>query len=257
MRQIASRDNPLFKQLCKLAASARERRKTGKLLLEGARLIGAYRDSEGEPELIVTAESATEREATRHFLQTFTRAKMVDLADSLFAKVSQVESPSGVLALARMPAPRKVECLSCALFEDIQDPGNLGSMLRCCAAAGVLRVFLSRQCADAWSPKVLRAAAGAHFALGLHEHADLLEIAEKFQGQVIATSAVARKSVFELDLKQPTAFMFGNEGAGISPELLAAATEQARIPMRAGMESLNAAAAAAVCLFEKLRQEER
>jgi TrmH family RNA methyltransferase len=140
------------------------------------------------------------------------------------------------------------------LLEDIQDPGNLGSMLRTAAAAGADTVYLSKGCTDAWSPKALRGGMGAQFQLALHEHADLITAARDFPGKVIATSLAAGDSLYALDLRGPSAFVFGNEGAGLSAELLAAASHRIRIPMPGQMESLNAAAAAAICLFERVRQ---
>jgi TrmH family RNA methyltransferase len=256
MKEIASRANPLFKRLRKLADSSRERKKSAELLLEGSRLIGAYRDAVGEPELLVVQASAGKREAIRRFLRNAPQAEIVQLDDSLFAQISEVESPAGLLAIAKIPRERNVQSESCALLDDTQDPGNLGSILRSCAAAGVLRVCLSPRSADAWSPKVLRAAAGAHFSLSIGESVDLAEVARKFTGQVVATLPAAEKSVFELDLRGAVAFVFGNEGAGVSPKLQDAATVRVKIPIVNKMDSLNAAAAAAVCLFEKVRQEQ-
>ena len=141
----------------------------------------------------------------------------------------------------------------CVLLEAIQDPGNLGAMLRTAAAAGVDAVYLSKGCAEVWSPKALRAGMGAQFALALHEHADLTLIARELKS-LIATSLDAQQSLYDLDLSGPVAFVFGNEGAGLSPALLDTATHQVKIPMPGKVESLNVAAAAAVCLFECVRQ---
>jgi TrmH family RNA methyltransferase len=140
------------------------------------------------------------------------------------------------------------------LLEDIQDPGNLGSILRSSAAAGCDAVFLSRGCADAWSPKVLRAGMGGHFVLSIKESADLLEVATQFTGKILAASLRADKSLYESNLRGKLAFVIGNEGAGLSQALLDAAQQHFIIPMPGKVESLNAAAAAAVCLFEAVRQ---
>ena len=134
MKEIASRANPLFKRLRKLADSPRERKQSAELLLEGSRLIGAYRDAVGEPELLVVQASAGKREAIRRFLRNAPQAEIVQLDDSLFAQISEVESPAGLLAIAKVPPERNVQSESCALLDDIQDPGNLGSILRSCGA---------------------------------------------------------------------------------------------------------------------------
>ena len=142
------------------------------------------------------------------------------------------------------------------LLEDIQDPGNLGSMLRSAAAAGCDSVFLSQDCADAWSPKVLRAAMGGHFALRIYEQQDLPGVAKAFSGTLLATSLHATHSLYDCDLRGNVAFLIGNEGAGLSADLLGLATQKITIPMPGQVESLNAAAATAICLFEAVRQRE-
>ena len=114
-------------------------------------------------------------------------------------------------------------------------------------------VYLSEGCADAWSPKALRGGQGAHFVLPIIERADLLQVIADFNGQTLATS-LHGESLYALDLTQPVAFVIGNEGAGLSDALLAAAGQRVHIPMPGNVESLNAAAAAAVCLFERVRQ---
>ncbi len=141
------------------------------------------------------------------------------------------------------------------MLEDIQDPGNLGSILRSAAAAGMQHVFLSAHSVHAWSPRVLRAGMGAHFMLRIYEQCDLPALARGFKGKVIATSQRAKNSVFDADVAGNVAFVFGNEGAGMSAALAAAAHEVVAIPMPGNVESLNIAAAAAVCLFERVRQQ--
>jgi TrmH family RNA methyltransferase len=131
----------------------------------------------------------------------------------------------------------------------------MGSMLRTAAAAGVKHVFLSKGCVFAWSPKVLRAGQGAHFFLAIHEHAALAEIAGVYRGTVATTDVRTGASLFEVDLRGPVAWIFGSEGAGVSPELAETAGLRVRVPMPGAVESLNVAAAAAVCLFEQVRQQ--
>jgi TrmH family RNA methyltransferase len=139
----------------------------------------------------------------------------------------------------------------------VQDPGNVGSMLRSAAAAGVARVLLSKHCAFAWSPKVLRAGQGAHFCLDIHEDVDLPAWARAYRAsdaEVVATVAAGGTSLFAAPLAGRVALAIGNEGTGLSAELAAQATQRVTIPMPGGVESLNAAAAAAICLFECVRQ---
>ena len=259
MKSIRSRDNAQVKALIKLAGSSRERRRTGSTILEGERLVRAYQETGGVPETILASESAFARPEIRTFLEeTPARGRLV-LADALLERISQLVSAAGVAAVVRTPRAGPVPPIlsSCLLLENIQDPGNLGSILRTAVAAGIARVLLTRGSVFAWSPKVIRAGMGAHFSLSIFEDVDLGEIARAFSGRIIATEPKAGSSLYELDLRGPVAWLFGNEGSGLSPESRALATDHVHIPMPGPAESLNVAAAAAICLFEQIRQQGR
>jgi RNA methyltransferase, TrmH family len=170
--------------------------------------------------------------------------------------VAQVTQPTGIVAVCDVP-PVKLPATPpdrCVLLQGIQDPGNLGSILRSAAAAGIKQVFLATNCAFAWSPRTLRAGMGAHFALAIHEHAELAEVARWFDGEVIATLPRARQSLYASELSGRVAWLFGSEGEGLSQDAIALANRTVAIPMAAGSESLNVAAAAALCFFEQVRQ---
>ena len=175
---------------------------------------------------------------------------MYVLSDSLFRNISPVKTPTGIIALVAIPTLKDITFSKsdnfCALLESIQDPGNLGSILRSAAAAGVCDIYMSDGCADAWSPKALRAAMGAHFILRIHEKSDLTRTAQNFQGQVIATTLKSNKSLYELSLDGPIAFIFGNEGTGISELMYKSANEKINNPIPSKAESLKDAAAAAI-----------
>ena len=142
------------------------------------------------------------------------------------------------------------------LLEAVQDPGNLGTILRTTAASGVTDVFLSPECASPWSPKALRAGMGAQFGLTIYEQVNLSEYITNSNVPVYATTlSDDNVSLYDLDLKPASAWLIGNEGQGVSPELATAATKRVRIPQAdTPVESLNVAAATAVCLYEQLRQ---
>lgn len=256
MKLIQSRDNPLFKELLKLSGSARQRSKANQTLLDGAHLLVAYLDAGMLPQrVLVNAAAAHDAEIVR-LLERIANVPVTQLDDKLFAEISELKTTTGILAL--IDIPQFVEPVAqshfALLLEDIQDPGNLGSVLRSAAAAGCDAVFLSRGCADAWSPKVLRAAMGGHFALRIYERQDLLCVAKGFHGTLLATSLQATRSLYDCDLRGKVAFMFGNEGSGLSDVLMACAMQTITIPMPGKVESLNVAAATAVCLFEVVRQ---
>ena len=259
MKSIRSKDNPQVKALIKLAGSSRERRRTGTTFLEGERLVRAYQESGGVPETILASESAFARPEIRTFLEDSPARGRLVLADALLERISQLVSAAGVAAVVRTPhaGPVPPTLSSCLLLENIQDPGNLGSILRTAVAAGIPHVFLSRGSVFAWSPKVIRAGMGAHFSLAIFEEIDLGAIARAFSGRIIATEPKAGSSLYELDLEGPVAWLFGNEGAGLSPQSRGLATDHVHIPMPGPAESLNVAAAAAICLFEQIRQQGR
>jgi TrmH family RNA methyltransferase len=256
LRVIRSRDNAQVKRLLRLATSSRERRETGTTILDGAHLVEAYWRSGGTAEVLAAGASAYADTRLRAlFDQAPARARLL-LADDLITKISQVVTSPGILAVVRtpgaLPLPDAVE--SCLMLEGIQDPGNLGSILRSAAASGLRHVFLSPGSVFAWAPKVVRAGQGAHFFLSIHENVAFRDMRTRARSRVIATEPAARASVFEADLRGPVAWMFGNEGAGLSPQAAALATERVRIPMPGQAESLNVAAAVAICLFEQMRQ---
>src|SRR5207253_2711199 len=146
-----------------------------------------------------------------------------------FEEIGTLPADVGVLAIVGTPQPALPPPADfCLLLDDIQDPGNVGAMLRTAAAAGAQQALLSKHCAFAWSPKVLRAGQGAHFLLTIVEDVDLAVWATAFraaQGRVVALVPRAGVDVYQTALRGPLALAVGNEGAGLSPRLLAAATE--------------------------------
>jgi TrmH family RNA methyltransferase len=258
MPRVSSRDNPRLKQAARLVASSRDRRKAGRCVLEGEHIIAVYCERYGAPESLIVVESALEREGIRRLLETVPSARSLIVTESAWAEFAQF--PPGLGAMAVVPAPRpdyRESAAFCLLLDGIQDPGNVGSMLRTAAAAGVEQVLLSAQCAFAWSPKVLRAGQGAHFHVQIFEDIDLVAWARAYRGTLLAAVAAEGEPVFDVDLTPPVAIAIGNEGTGLSHSLIVAASRRITIPMPGGVDSLNAAAAAAVCLFECVRQRNR
>jgi TrmH family RNA methyltransferase len=254
--EITSRENPQFRAWLKLRDSSRERRKAGLSVLDGAHLVAAYLEHIGPPaELIVSRSRSSEPEIARLAAAPgMPRAHV--LPDGLFRELSSVATPSGILAIVPTPRRRTLPDVpgACVMLEDIQDPGNLGSIMRSAVAAGVTQIYLSRGCVHAWSPRVLRAGMGAHFALELYDDVDLGRLIARHVGRVLAAARDAPRTLYSVDLRGEVAFLFGNEGAGLSTALREAAHVQIAIPMPGKAESLNVAAAAAICLFERVRQ---
>lgn len=259
MKKIASRENASFRRLRILAESSRERRKQNRTLLDGMHLVAAYTERFGLPELLAVSEQGCSRPEIAAYLAAHPQAPVALFPDPLFKEISPVATPTGILAMIPLPAPAGASPAggSCVLLDAVQDAGNLGSILRSAAAAGIRDVFLASGCAQAWSPRVLRAAMGAHFALDIREHAPLDDVLAGFAGMRLAASLAGGESLYTVDLGGRIAWLFGNEGAGLSPALERAASNSVFIPMPGSAESLNVAAAAAVCLFEEVRQKAR
>lgn len=257
MKSITSSENPRFRALLKLAQSARERRTSGLSLLDGVHLVAAYKAHIGEPAEIVLSRDGLENPEVAALLGSMPGVNVMLYADALFRQLSSVATPTGIIGVVPTPRLKQPSALSgpCVWLEDIQDPGNVGSILRSAAAAGISTVCLSRHSVHAWSPRVLRAGMGAHFALRIIEGADLQLLAEGYSGRIMATSVTAGIPVFDAELTGDVALMFGNEGAGLTPGLAARAHQTVHIPMPGKTESLNVGAAAAVCLFERVRQQ--
>ena len=192
MRHVTSRHNPRLREAAALIASSRERRKSGKCVLEGQHVIATYAERYGAPEALIVTDAALARPDVRDAGRRHAQQTLV-VPESLLAATASLPASVGVLAVVATPRPASLGHADFnLLIDDVQDPGNIGSMLRSAAAAGVAQVLLSKHCAFAWSPKVLRAGQGAHFCVDIHEDVDLPAWAAEFRatgGEVVATVA--------------------------------------------------------------------
>ena len=254
--RIASRDKPQARELLKRASSARSRRESGLALLEGAHLVSELLAHRRRAALLCASDSGLRHEEVRRLFEECPADERLVLSDRAFGAVSSVATPTGLLAVIALPPrsgfPDHVE--NAVVLENVQDTGNVGTILRTTAAAGLRTVISCGATAFFWSPKVLRAAMGAHFMLDLHESASADEVLKAARSPLIATACASGDSIYALDLVPECVWLFGNEGVGLTSRLLQAADMVARIPTASGIESLNVAAAAAVCLFEQMRQ---
>ena len=255
MKRIASRTNPFFRRLRLLADDAAARRREQAALLEGIHLCDAFLESGGVPRAVVVGQACLGNAEVVDLLDRAAGADVHVLDEGLFAAISGLAH--GVAFLMLIDLPGRLERpdigVDAVLLDRVQDPGNVGSILRSAAAAGMADVYLSRECAGAWSPKVLRAAMGAHFHLRLFEDCDLASLQRGATVPLIATSPHAPRSLYDTDLRAPLAWLFGHEGQGVAPALMEAVSA-VRIPQAGPVESLNVAASAAVCFFEQARQ---
>lgn len=258
MKTISSRDNAFYKELKQLATSSQARRKAGRSLLDGVHLCQTWLDLRGLPTHCVVSEGALGNPEVAGIVGRVEggHGHVTALPDALFGALSQVEHGINLLFLVETPQLETPGHLaqSAVLLDGVQDPGNVGSILRSAGAAGIKQVFCSPGTAFCWSPKVLRAAMGAHFVLEIFENVDLASLVRAARVPVLATSGHAAQRIWDLDLRQPAAWLLGHEGQGVSEELLALATHRVAIPHLGQVESLNVAACAAVCFFEQSRQ---
>jgi len=264
MKTISSRDNAFYKELKGLATSSQARRKAGQSLLDGVHLCQSWLDLNGAPLHCVVSEGALANPevgaiVARCEAAGLESAPVTALPDALFGAISQVEHGVNLVFVIETPRPRQPELLtqSAVLLDGVQDPGNVGSILRSTGAAGIKQVYCSAGTAFCWSPKVLRAAMGAHFVLEIFENVDLPALVRGAQVPVLATSGYASERLYDIDLRQPAAWVLGHEGQGVSSELLDLASRRVAVPHAGQVESLNVAACAAVCFFEQLRQQQQ
>jgi TrmH family RNA methyltransferase len=254
---LTSLQNPLVKQFRKLHR-AKERQQQQQFLLEGTHLVEAACTAERPLQTVCYTTDWQLRypDLWHRITQQSDRVELVS-PDVLRAMATTVE-PDGVVAtVARSSTPVPVFQSLGLVLETIQDPGNLGTLIRTVAAVGADGILLSADSVDLDHPKVLRSSAGQWFRVPLQAAPDLRTEVRRYQQagmQVVATLPTATQTLWQVDLRPPTLILLGNEGAGLSPTLAALADQEVTIPQAAGVESLNVAIAAALLLYEAKRQ---
>jgi TrmH family RNA methyltransferase len=256
-RSIVSEANPNFRRWLRLAESARAVRETRATLAEGIHLAQAAMQSGVPIEAILVRRGTDSADAARLLMLLPAQAPRYELAPILYDRIAPVEHGAGLMLVLPVPDDALPErmALDMVILDGIQDPGNAGAILRTAAAAGIRHVLATTGTAALWSPKVVRAAMGAHFHLCLHERVTPEQAANALDGAWFAAVAHGENSLWASELGTgAVGWIFGGEGGGVSDELLALAREQVHIPMEGAVESLNVAAAAAICLFERARR---
>ena len=250
---IQSRDNPQFKRWLSLVEKPRIARQQGVTLLEGVHLCSTYLAQCGQPIRVILTENTLLNREAEDLLKGI-NVDVIRLHGALAKTLSQVET--GILLwfevpILEKPLPEKIST-DCLILDNLQDPGNVGTILRSAAAAKIDHVVALTGTASIWSPKVLRAGMGAHFYLQVWE-TSWCEIQSRLALPLYATSPYAVDTIYQTNLRDPCAWVFGHEGQGVCREILQSA-KTLSIPQPGGIESLNVAAAASICMFEKLRQ---
>ncbi len=242
---ITSRENPLLKELRRVAHDNIAYRKAGRFWVEGEHLCSAALQRSKVPAVAVFSEDYWPLAPVQYAQAAI---KSVVIPAFLFRELSGLESPGGVGFVLDLPLAQVLQPTAPTVILDrVQDAGNVGSILRSAGAFGFRQVLALKGTAALWSPKVLRAGMGAHFGLHLLEGCGLEEL-QALQVPMAVTSSHHGELIQNLRLPKPFAWAFGHEGQGVSPELMARATVHVRIGQPGGEESLNVAAAAAICL---------
>ena len=256
MKKISSKDNPTFKEILRVA-QGRKQGAEPLVWLEGVHLSQAWLDVGDQIKYALFDEQRLQHDAElQRLLSRIEPQKIRYLTSALMQQLSQVGQGQGVGLVVQAPIYNSETSISqsCVYLDRIQDPGNVGTLLRTMAAAGIEHAYLSPGCAWAWSQKVLRSAQGAHFVLKIHEQISAETFIKRLTIPLYATALAQAQSLYELTFPAQMAWVFGNEGQGVAASLLEAATQRVFIPQVSTVESLNVAAAAAVCLFEQRRQ---
>lgn len=246
---ITSRDNPLLKELRKLSSEPTAYRKTGRVWLEGDHLCSAALLRGIKPSIAVFSESFM---PIAGVFITKSAIKNIVISDKLWQDISGLESPAKMGFVVDLPSSVQITPnVATVILDRVQDAGNVGSILRSAAAFGFKQVIALTGTAALWSPKVLRAGMGAHFGLQLVESAGLDDLSALTVPLVVTSSHQGdflQNLMKNKQLPQPCAWVLGHEGQGVRAELLQQAKVSVRIGQPGGEESLNVAAAAAICL---------
>lgn len=257
---ITSIKNPKIQNVRILLARRKERKEAQAFVLEGVRLVEEAFIARWRPLIILYSKHLSKRgeQVLQHFAAQ--DVEIEEVSQEIMLSLSETDTPQGLLAVfneTRLPIPEKMDNI--LIVDGVRDPGNLGTVLRTALAGGVQAVLLTPGCVDAFSPKVLRAAMGAHFRLPIHtmewdEIHNLIKIKSKPDIKMYLTVANAGKPCWEMDFRSPLALVIGGEAEGVSHQLQKWADGFVNIPMPGGSESLNVAIAAGIIIFEIVRQ---
>ena len=258
---ITSKNNDLIKYIKKVSAKAKVRREDGVFFAEGRRLLSETPTHLLEKVFVSESFCYGNTQADEKLKNILNSCEQVyELSDSVFEEISETKHSQGIAALVRQPSYEPSELLPekplLLVLENVQDPGNLGTMFRTALGAGASGVILTSDCVDIFSPKVVRATMGAIYRLPFFIVPNALEAKHLLNEKVrfFAASLRGEKTYDKCNFSKGTAFLIGNEGNGLRQETIAACDEEMIIPMEGGLESLNAAMAAGILLYEAHRQ---
>lgn len=252
--EINSKDNAKIKHLRGLCEQSSHRRKSQQTVLEGIHLLDAWLKTKQPIVAIFMTATALQHDEVQTLNSSF-NCPVYIIAEALYQDIRTLGPGIDIMAVVDIVEPSAVldTTADMLILENLQDPGNVGTLLRTAAAAGIRQIVCSKGTAAIWSPRVLRAGMGAQFSLTIYEQVILEEFIPTLNTALYVTSSHAEHSLYSLNLKTPCAWLMGNEGQGASDFAQQNATTVG-IPQPGGQESLNVAIAGAVCIFEMVRQ---
>jgi TrmH family RNA methyltransferase len=260
MKIITSPDNSFIRHLLLLSKDNTYRFESQQVVVEGIHLVQSLFKYKKDciTSLIYSQDKRSHAEVSV-LIDNF-EGELIEVPHQLFKKMSTLNAPDGILAVMALANNESVSTPPIGFnlaLDTIQDPGNVGTLLRSAAASGFNTVLLSKGCAHAWSPKVIRAGMGAHFELNIFEQVDLEKQLLNHITQVwVATLSAHSQTYYDINLAEPFTLIIGNEGAGVDSQLQLCYPNHLKIPMQANTESLNAAVAGSIIMFESLRQRQ-
>lgn len=259
--QVTSKQNRYVK-LIKSLSRRKEREKTGLFVLEGIRSMEEALKANYSVEMIFLSSSFIKNKGLELVKQISADIEVIEIADEIFSTISFTQTPQGVLAIARQREYTLTEILNwernlLIVADEVQDPGNLGTIVRTAAAAGAGGLFLTRGCVDIYNPKVIRATMGGIFHLPIHFVADKSHFINEVLNhgyQLLVADIAGKHKYYEVDFTQPLVLVIGNENRGPSADFITHASAVVKIPLVGPVESLNASVAAGILIYEAVRQ---
>ncbi len=260
MQVITSKDNEIIKNIRKLKEK-KYRDSSNEYIVEGIKLIEeAIEENANIKTIVVCEECIKDNCIDQKLLYRIAKYNCIYVAEKVFSLLTDVVNPQGMLAVLEKTSSEdkmKYDEDIIVVLDGIQDPGNLGTILRTVDSVGLTQIVLSKTSVDAYNPKVVRSTMGAIFRVNIIEAEDLiatLKNMKKHKYKIVATSLAGQENIYEMDYKK-TAIVIGNESKGVSKEILEIADSKTKIPMLGKTESLNASIATGVILYEYVRRK--
>ena len=260
MQTITSKDNELIKHIRKLK-DKKYRDESNEYVVEGVKLVEeAVKENAKIKQIIVCEDTTSTYEIPTHIMLEIAKYECISVSDKIFNIITQVTNPQGIMAIIEKNAQNaKIDYTQdiIVVLDDVQDPGNLGTILRTVDSIGLNQIIVSKGTADAFNSKVVRSTMGAIFRIKIIEVENLAQAIKemrKHHFKLMVTSLQTKNSIYDIDFNKKI-IVIGNEANGVSKEIQDMADEKAKIPMLGRTESLNASVAAGVVMYEYVRQK--